>query len=49
MISTSSTIWSVAVEDALYVRAYNGQNSSWYRAAVRQKRRGGSLPRESNA
>jgi hypothetical protein len=30
-------IWSVAVDDALYVRAYNGQNSRWYRAAVRQK------------
>jgi hypothetical protein len=34
---TPTTIWSVAVEDALYVRAYNGQSSSWYRAAVRQK------------
>ena len=30
-------IWSVAVHDALYVRAYNGQSSRWYRAAVRQK------------
>ena len=29
--------WSVAVEGAVYVRAYNGQNSRWYRAAVRQK------------
>jgi hypothetical protein len=34
---TPTWIWSVAVGDALYVRAYNGQNSSWYRAAVRQK------------
>ena len=30
-------IWSVAVEDALYVRAYNGAESRWYRAAVKQK------------
>ena len=30
-------IWSVAVDDALYVRAYNGQDSRWYQAAVRQK------------
>jgi len=25
------------VDEALYVRAYNGQNSRWYKAAVRQK------------
>ena len=30
-------IWSVAVIDALYVRAYNGQSSRWYKAAMRQK------------
>jgi hypothetical protein len=30
-------IWSVVVEDALYVRGYNGQSSRWYQAAVRQK------------
>jgi hypothetical protein len=30
-------IWSVAVDDALYVRAYNGQKSRWYHAALRQK------------
>jgi hypothetical protein len=30
-------IWSVAVEDALYVRGYNGQKSRWYQAASRQK------------
>jgi hypothetical protein len=35
---TPTWIWSVAVDDDLYVRAYNGQNSSWYRAALRQKR-----------
>lgn len=34
---TPTWIWSVAVNNALYVRAYNGQNSRWYRAAVRQK------------
>jgi hypothetical protein len=34
---TPTWIWSVAVNDALYVRAYYGQKSSWYRAAVRQK------------
>jgi hypothetical protein len=34
---TPTWVWSVAVGDALYVRAYNGQNSSWYRAALRQK------------
>ena len=34
---TSTWIWSEAVDDALYVRAYNGQSSSWYQAAVRQK------------
>jgi hypothetical protein len=34
---TPTWIWSVAVDDALYVRAYNGQDSRWYRAAMRQK------------
>ena len=34
---TLTWIWSVVVDDALYVRAYNGQNSLWYKAAVRQK------------
>ena len=34
---TPTWIWSVAVNDALYVRGYNGQNSLWYQAAVRQK------------
>jgi hypothetical protein len=34
---TPTWIWSVAVDDALYVRGYNGQNSRWYKAAVRQK------------
>jgi hypothetical protein len=34
---TPTWIWSVAVGDALYVRAYNGRNSRWYQAAARQK------------
>ena len=34
---TPTWIWSVAVDDELYVRGYNGQKSSWYQAAVRQK------------
>jgi hypothetical protein len=34
---TLTWIWSVVVGDMLYVRAYNGQNSRWYQAAVRQK------------
>lgn len=34
---TPTWIWSVAVDGALYVRAYNGTDSRWYRAAVRQK------------
>ena len=34
---TPTWIWSVAVDGALYVRAYNGRDSRWYRSAVRQK------------
>jgi len=34
---TPTWIWSVVVEEALYVRAYNGNKSRWYQAAVRQK------------
>ena len=34
---TPTWIWSVVVDDALYVRAYNGQDSRWYQAALRQK------------
>ncbi len=34
---TPTWIWSVAIDDALYVRAYNGRDSRWYQAAVRQK------------
>jgi hypothetical protein len=34
---TRTWIWSVAVDGNLYVRAYYGQNSRWYQAAMRQK------------
>ena len=34
---TPTWIWSVALDGALYVRAYNGRDSRWYQAAVRQK------------
>jgi len=34
---TPTWIWSVAVDDALYVRAYSGTNSRWYQAALRQR------------
>lgn len=34
---TPTWIWSVALHGDLYVRAYNGQRSRWYRAAMRQK------------
>jgi hypothetical protein len=34
---TPTWIWSVVVDGALYVRAYNGQKSRWHQAALRQK------------
>jgi hypothetical protein len=34
---TPTWIWSVVLDDALYVRAYNGKDSTWYQAAMRQK------------
>jgi hypothetical protein len=34
---TPTWIWSVVVGNGLYVRAYNGKKSSWYKAALRQK------------
>lgn len=34
---TPTWIWSVVVDDALFVRAYNGQKSRWYQAALQQK------------
>ena len=33
---TSTWIWSVVVDGDLYVRAYNGRRSRWYRSAVEQ-------------
>ncbi len=34
---TPTWIWSVASGEELYVRAYNGQQSRWYQAALRHK------------
>lgn len=34
---TPTWIWSVVVDDTLYVRAYNGKDSRWYQAAIHQK------------
>ena len=34
---TPTWIWSVSVDDQLFVRAYSGTSSSWYRAAMKQK------------
>lgn len=33
---TPTWIWSVVVDGALYVRAYHGTDSRWYRAAIEQ-------------
>jgi hypothetical protein len=35
---TPTWIWSVVVDDSLYVRAYHGTASRWYKAAMQQKR-----------
>ena len=34
---TPTWIWSVTVDNDLYVRAYNGKNSRWYKAAMTQR------------
>ena len=34
---TPTWIWSVVIDDELYVRAYNGTESRWYRSAIKQK------------
>ncbi|WP_348263463.1 DUF2255 family protein [Telmatobacter sp. DSM 110680] len=34
---TPTWIWSVVVDNALYVRGYNGPKSRWYKAAIQQK------------
>jgi hypothetical protein len=48
---TPTWIWSVAVDDALYVRPYNGQSSRWNQAAIRQNggRITGAAPRKQVA
>lgn len=33
---TPTWIWSVVVDGRLFVRAYNGANSSWYQSAMAQ-------------
>lgn len=35
---TPTWIWSVVVDNGLYVRAYNGTSSRWYKAAMQQRR-----------
>ena len=35
---TPTWIWSVVVDDSLYLRAYSGTASRWYKAAIEQKR-----------
>lgn len=35
-LGTPTWIWSVVVDDAVYVRAYNGTNSRWYQSARSQ-------------
>jgi Uncharacterized protein conserved in bacteria (DUF2255) len=37
-VRTPTWIWSVVVDDSLYVRAYHGTASRWYKAAMQQKR-----------
>jgi hypothetical protein len=34
---TPTWIWSVVVDQGLYVRGYHGQSSTWYQAAILQK------------
>ena len=34
---TPTWIWAVLVDGDLYVRAYNGINSRWYKSALQQK------------
>ncbi len=34
---TPTWIWCVSVDGNLYVRAYSGQSSSWYQAAIKQQ------------
>lgn len=34
---TPTWIWSVVVDEQLFIRAWNGQNSRWHRSAIQQK------------
>ena len=34
---TLTWIWSVVVDGGLFVRAYNGRDSRWYKAALQQR------------
>lgn len=34
---TPTWIWCVSIDGDLYVRAYNGVNSRWHQAAIREK------------
>lgn len=34
---TPTWIWCVSIDGNLYVRAYNGQHSRWYQAAMKQR------------
>ncbi|MBN9216436.1 MAG: DUF2255 family protein [Mesorhizobium sp.] len=36
-LGTPTWIWSVVADGELYVRGYNGPQSRWYQAAIRQK------------
>ncbi|HET9649486.1 MAG TPA: DUF2255 family protein [Microlunatus sp.] len=35
-LGTPTWIWSVVVEDHLYVRPYHGEHSRWYQSAITQ-------------
>lgn len=34
---TPTWIWSVVIDHKLFIRAWNGQNSRWYRSAIQQQ------------
>lgn len=34
---TPTWVWSVVVDDGLYMRAYHGRSSRWHQAALRQR------------
>ena len=36
-LGTPTYIWSVVTDGGLFIRAYSGQGSSWYQAALSQK------------